>query len=192
MVLRRCDDLSVVDWVTGSSTETWQLLTFGPDVFEASARLRLIPDPTAPGQQEGDVEEPPGYPTEAAQSRDLLRVLGRFTTTPDEVYYGVWLGDGMSDDVPRGPEFDLPWRDGCALFVGDVGALGVPGSALAGHVGRLPAMVWPADRAWYVACDVDPHWAGIGASRAAVDALVSDRRLDAVRADPRARQPTYF
>jgi hypothetical protein len=53
------------------------------------------------------------------------------------------------------------------------------------------AFVWPADRAWCVAFDVDPHWAGIGASRDVIEALVADENLDAVRADPDAEQPRY-
>ena len=54
-----------------------------------------------------------------------------------------------------------------------------------------PALVWPADRAWCVARDVDPHWAGIGADTHVIDQLVSDTRLDLVRADPTEQQPYY-
>jgi hypothetical protein len=53
------------------------------------------------------------------------------------------------------------------------------------------AFVWPADRAWCVAFDVDPHWAGIGAPRDVIEALVADENLDAVPADPDAEQPRY-
>lgn len=53
------------------------------------------------------------------------------------------------------------------------------------------AFAWPADRAWCVASDVDPHWAGIGAPSDVIDALVADENLDAVRADPDAEQPRY-
>ena len=48
-----------------------------------------------------------------------------------------------------------------------------------------PAFIWPADRAWCLANDVDPHWAGIGADASAIDNLVADPRLDVVPADPR-------
>ena len=54
-----------------------------------------------------------------------------------------------------------------------------------------PAFVWPADHAWCLANDVDPHWAGIGADASAIDDLVADPRLDVVPADPRLRQPSY-
>jgi len=55
-----------------------------------------------------------------------------------------------------------------------------------------PAFIWPADRSWCVADDVDPHWAGIGADRSAIDQLLADPRLDIVRADPREDPPHYL
>ena len=55
-----------------------------------------------------------------------------------------------------------------------------------------PAFAWPADRRWCFASDVDPHWAGIGAGQAAVDALVGDPELDVVPARPAEKQPTYY
>ena len=63
---------------------------------------------------------------------------------------------------------------------------GQPGTGMAD-----PAFIWPADHAWCVANDVDPHWAGIGADTSAIDQLVADPRLDVVPADPRADQPCY-
>lgn len=54
-----------------------------------------------------------------------------------------------------------------------------------------PAFIWPADHAWCVANDVDPHWAGIGAEVSAIDQLMADPRLDVVPADPGEDQPCY-
>ena len=54
-----------------------------------------------------------------------------------------------------------------------------------------PAFVWPADHAWCVANDVDPHWAGIGSNATVIGQLVADTRLDAVAADPSEEQPNY-
>ncbi|WP_238695359.1 hypothetical protein [Ornithinimicrobium flavum] len=54
-----------------------------------------------------------------------------------------------------------------------------------------PSFVWPEDRAWCIAADVDPHWAGIGASQAAVDELVALSTVDVVPADPSQPQPFY-
>ena len=38
-----------------------------------------------------------------------------------------------------------------------------------------PAFVWPADQAWCLANDVDPHWAGIGADASAIDSSLPTR-----------------
>lgn len=75
---------------------------------------------------------------------------------------------------------DLDDTGSAALWPGEPGA----GTS-------TPAFIWPADRAWCIAADVDPHWAGIGADAAAFDELVADPGLDVVRADPRAVLPRY-
>lgn len=55
-----------------------------------------------------------------------------------------------------------------------------------------PALVWPADHEWIFVSDVDPHWAGIGASQAAMTELLRDPFLDIVPADQQAQQPYYY
>ena len=55
-----------------------------------------------------------------------------------------------------------------------------------------PAFIWPGDRTWCLANDVDPHWAGIGADSAAIDELLADPRLDVVPADPHHAPPHYL
>ncbi|WP_432485258.1 hypothetical protein [Kineococcus esterisolvens] len=87
----------------------------------------------------------------------------------------------------------LPNRD-YYLFVGGTGDVGDWGPALPlGRSGHAPdpAFVWPADRAWCLVRDVDPHYAGIGATPQALDALVHHRGLDVVLADPTQEQPHY-
>jgi hypothetical protein len=80
------------------------------------------------------------------------------------------------------------------LFRGSLsnaGDWGVTGCSWTGTKPYEPAFIWPADRAWCVACDVDPHWAGIGADTAVITRLIADPRLDAVDADPSGEQPAY-
>jgi hypothetical protein len=113
---------------------------------------------------------------------------------------GHWARAPMSlRKRPRTPMVEVPHRS-YYLFRGTVEdaarwrADGRPDELRVEHVRLHPpelAFVWPADRAWCVAFDVDPHWAGIGATRDAIDALVADENLDAVRADPDAEQPRY-
>jgi len=44
---------------------------------------------------------------------------------------------------------------------------------------------------WCVAADIDPHWAGVGATVPVIERLLADRRLDAVAADPDSKRPAY-
>lgn len=95
------------------------------------------------------------------------------------------------------PKVVVPARE-FYLFHGPLAAAGDWGEASPYngiHLGRRfdpePAFVWPADRAWCIARDVDPHWAGIGASQLAIDELIADPALDVVPADPAGIQPAY-
>jgi hypothetical protein len=93
------------------------------------------------------------------------------------------------------PKVVVPNR-GYWLFRGPLADVGTWNTAQGWPAGcRLvetePAFVWPADHAWCVAKDVDPHWAGIGGSRALITQLTTDPRLDVVLADPTKEQPSY-
>ncbi|WP_432573021.1 hypothetical protein [Kineococcus sp. SYSU DK005] len=55
-----------------------------------------------------------------------------------------------------------------------------------------PAFVWPADHAWCITRDVDPHYATIAASTCAITALLRERRLEVVPTDPDQPQPYYL
>ena len=46
-----------------------------------------------------------------------------------------------------------------------------------------PNLLWPADRAWVVASEIDLTWTYLGGSRAIVDAVVGDRRVTARRVE---------
>lgn len=95
---------------------------------------------------------------------------------------------------PHPPKVVIPNR-AYFLFRGAAAGFGDWGAAQTGsghEVGMPdPAFIWPADHAWCVANDVDPHWAGIGADAAAIDQLLADPLLDVVPADPREDQPRY-
>jgi hypothetical protein len=214
MTLTWCADLSPADWITTSELPWDRLVTFGPDGFPAYARLRFIPDPTHDGQSENDAERDEDAPSDGEQLRMLLEGLRPHTGTPDELYFCLWEGCGLAGggvhvrsdgarlveqpsfppEVLAAPRVELPHR-AYLLFRGPLSQLGEWGeSELWPGQPRSrwePAFVWPADHAWCVTKDVDPHWAGVGASPAAVEQLVADTRLDVVRADPREVQPAY-
>ena len=182
---------SAADWLVGSGTPFEQLITFGPSGFEAYARLRFIADPDRPGQQEADADVPYDHPSDLAQARRALHLLEPFTSTPGDCCFLLW--EGYSDSplpppVAHGPLVELPHRR-YALLRGPLAAVDVWQAHVGG--GAPPAFVWPADRRWCFVSDVDPHWAGLGAARAAIGALLGDPQLDIVEARPGQEQPRY-
>ncbi|MEU8820112.1 hypothetical protein [Actinoplanes sp. NPDC048796] len=185
MTLRLCSDLTAADWIATSDVDWHHLLTFGPGGFAAYARLRFIPDPVRPGQQEADYEGPAGDLTDTEKMGFALETLARHTTTPEDCYFALW--DGWGDAFPA-PKVLLPERE-FFLFRGPLTSYGDDGVR---DDLQPPAFVWPADHAWCLTADVDPHWAGVGASAAAVADLLTDTRVDVVRADPAAVQPFYY
>lgn len=197
MGLRLCSDLSPATWLVESQVDPDRLITVGPDGFEAYARLRFIPDPTAPGQPEPTVTDP-DHPTDLSRVQRALHVLAEFTTTPLESYFCRW--DGYVDlGIPRGwplvaipPHVDVPLRS-FALYRGQVTDIDEWGAPWGDPDGAWsPAYAWPADHAWCYTHDVDPHWAVIAASQPAIDALLATPGLDVVQVLPTDVMPTYY
>jgi hypothetical protein len=214
VALTWCSDLSPAEWLVASDLPWDRLVPFGPGGFDAYARLRFLPDPTEPGQSEHDIEVGEDHPGDNEQLRRLVDVLLAHTTTPSELYFCLWEGWGFDGGMVRSwpdgrrivdepsfpaevlaaPRLELPHRAyllfrGPLSEFGNWGAVerwpGVPSS-------WEPAFVWPADNAWCVANDVDPHWAGIGCSIPALLQLLDHPSLDVVRADPGDTQPRYW
>jgi hypothetical protein len=128
---------------------------------------------------------------------------------------GIYGGDGMREvdlqtgtthagpqmtpafppTVLHGPKVVVPNR-AYFLFHGKISELGEWGAAEM-WPGQPrsdmpdPAFIWPADHAWCIAHDVDPHWIGIGAGKEAIEELIAHPLLDVVPADPREDQPHY-
>jgi len=118
-----------------------------------------------------------------------------FETVTGASHRGPRIAPAFPPSVLDGPKVRVPHRAyflfrGALADVGDWGAAEMwPGQPRLGML--VPAFVWPADRAWCVTNDVDPHWAGIGAATSAIDGLVADPRLDVVHADPEDDPPYY-
>lgn len=170
MTLRFEPDVSHADW-WATRDEPWQVLvSLGPSGFEAYAQVLMPLDEDARTALLPDVDGNLDDRTIAA----VLGVLAAHTTTPDEVWSCLWDGYGVQ---PPGPRVRLPHRDHL-LFRGALVDVRTWPLDVGGFV-PPPAAVWPADRAWFLAFDVDPDWAGVGGSRQAIDALLADDRLQA-------------
>jgi hypothetical protein len=200
-----CSDLSPADWIVASDIPWARLVTIGPSGFAAYARVRFIPDPIREGQRESEADLD-ASPDEVDQWRALLGLLAAGTPDPDNCYFGLWDGWGFPESARPWPTFSVPRDDQLParsyfLFHGslseaeiwgggapaDAGIWGLPEFSRGG----APAFVWPSDHTWCIAADIDPHWAGIGASVPLIERLIGDPRLDAVEADPADKQPAY-
>lgn len=193
MTLSRSEDLSAASWLSETDTGPARLITFGPATFPAYARLRYLPDPVRPGMSEADAQVSADHATDIDVARIALSALARYSSSTNSCYVCVWEGDARFRDpeLTRGPLVTLPHRR-YVLFTGTLDDLGSWNDLFDSECNSAPAFVWPTDRRWCFASDVDPHWAGIGADADVIDQLVADSRLDVVPADPSERQPTYY
>jgi hypothetical protein len=193
VTLKYCDDMSAADWIVHADIPWEQLVNFGPPGFPAYARLRFLPDPTKPGQDEADAIIAEDHPSDIEQARRALEHLRRFTATPEDCYFCVWEGYPIQfpPSVLHGPMVAIPHRR-YFLLHGSLTDLTGWAEVLRGVGDFPPAFAWPADHSWCFTRDVDPHWAGIGAHQAAIDTLLNTPELDVVAAQPTKRQPTYY
>ena len=187
-------DLAAAGWLVDSTLPFERLVCFGPAGFEAAARLRFIPDPTGPDQDEADVDVAADHPSDLAQTALALHLLATHTAQTDDCFFCLWEGYPYAQ-LPTLPAESLvvvPHRR-YALFRGPLADIDTFARDFGeGRDVAPPAFVWPADQAWCLACDVDPHWAGVGGAQAAIDSLVAAPHLDVVPARPEEPQPLYY
>jgi hypothetical protein len=116
----------------------------------------------------------------------LVEHLASATTTPDRCFFAVWEGHGDTV-VPHtlAPRLQLPER-GYHVFAGPIEGARTSLSDIEWY--HLSANLWwPADRAWCVATEIDLAWTYVGGSRACIDDLLADPRLETVETSADAR-----
>lgn len=106
--------------------------------------------------------------------------LAAHTRTPDDGFIGVWEGYGWPVETWAGSEvLNLDnrrylVRRGPLSLALDVGWEVFPGR----RQSEPPNLLWPPDRAWFVASDTDLDSTYLGGSAALIEALVGQRRLE--------------
>ncbi len=191
MVLEFCTDVSPAEWITGSSMPWYDLAVFGPAGFDAYARLRFIPDPAFDGQRSNDVQFDYNDLSDGDMVAQACAVLASETGTLDECYFALWEGWPDVEHMVSGkPQMEIPARS-YYLFRGTVTDVDNWGETAPRDLGPA-AFIWPADQAWCIASDVDPHWAGIGASSHAITRLTAHPVLDIVPANYAEGVPNYY
>lgn len=192
-----CADVTPANWITRSRDAWKSLALFGPPEFEAYARVRFVPDPDHPHQSypSEDFTQPAYAGYEHAIVARTCIALAAATRSTDECYFAIWAGySGVVSPLPGGPRMHIPNRDyhlyaGTLSDVKEWEAPWTPETLALLH--NPPAFVWPADHAWCLASDTDPHWAGIGADAATIRALTTRDDIDVVAADRYGRHPFY-
>lgn len=198
MTLQVTTDFTAAQWLVDEldRQDWWRLVTQGPLGFEGYARLRFIPDPAYKGQSEHDVDLPEDRPNEEDLLRRAVAVLMPHTTTPDDLYFAIWEGWTPGVSALEVRKLSLPNREFILLRGESADFQTWRAPQWPDEYGRdelpAPAYIWPADQAWCLTEDVDPHVAVIGGSRVAIDALLAEPVLDLVRDDPEVEPPFYF
>ena len=145
----------------------WQdLARLGPPDFSVHLRIRFEHNPPR-AEQKGEL----------LNLRRALTTLARYTTTPSAAYAAVWEGWTAGDPAPDAPRLHIPNRT-MLLFSGAVEVLrDAPARAWQRDGGEYaePHFVWPEDRAWCLACDVDEEVEfTVGCADDAAEALIEE------------------
>ena len=151
-------DAEPASWLIGTGVDWMDLVRYGPPGFETYVRIGLAGEPASDSL------------------RAALATLAGHTTTPEIGYAAIWEG-WTTGPVPGAPVVRIPNRT-MVLFTGPVGVLrDAPAMAWFGaSAGRNqePHLVWPEDRAWCLACEVDEEIEfTVGCSDAVAQALTA-------------------
>jgi hypothetical protein len=125
-----------------------------------------------------------------AERESLIDVLRPRTTTPDRCWLAVWEGFGGLDRGGVDARVRLPQRN-YLLAAGPIAAVLEPVRTVVDFDwGLSPNLWWPEDHSWIVVTEIDFAWTYVGGTRAAIDAVLADDRLEAYEARL-ADDPTY-
>ena len=115
----------------------------------------------------------------------LVRPLRAATTTPDSCWFGIWDGF-LSDDEPGGASIAAPHRR-WLLYRGAVEQL--TDSIDPRFEFQSANLVWPEDRSWCLATDIDAECTCIAGSRELITAIRDEPSLEVQTVCPEDRLP---
>jgi len=172
--IRPAADTDAAQWLLRADVDWSDLVCYGPPGFDVYVRIAFS---HCADHLTGD------SPVDTV--RAALAILAALTTTPSQGYAAIWEGwVSPPPPAPQAPLVEIPHR-GMLLFTGPVEALrDAPALAWYGpdgardhripleDLGPPPHLVWPEDKAWCLACEVDEEIEfTVGCSEAAARAL---------------------
>ncbi len=127
-------------------------------------------------------QHPPMGSLPRSELAPLVDILRKWTSTPEQCFFGVWEGYGaLSPSVRSAPTFDLPNRR-YHLMEGPVEGLLDDVEDPPWH--RSANLCWPADRAWLVASEIDFVSTYVGGSRTCIYDLVQSDQMETAEVRP--------
>lgn len=164
------------NWLTDSTSVEFQertsVVLFGPKGFEAYGRIMALPDPHYAGQRESEIDEQhiDAQIGDVELVRRAIETLRAATSTPDDLYFLFWEGWPFDPPMPIAGLVNVANMRNCVMAQGTARDWDNWIAAGVDHA-YPPAFVWPHDRAWCIAFDVDAHFAGVGGSKQAFTLL---------------------
>lgn len=150
-------------------------------IAHSQMQLHLISAPPGERTNAQNVDVAWGWLPRAVR-QSLIDALSQHTTTPDRCWFAVWEGFGGLDRGDVDARVDLPQRR-YLLAAGPIDAVMDPVRTIVDFDWGLSANLWwPEDRAWVVATEIDFAWTYVGGTRAAIDAVLADDRLETLEA----------
>jgi len=207
-VLRYASSLEGTEWIRDSlTTFATSVASFVPSGFEAYARIYHpwqdnvgsteapprwrdvarfegfdLEDPIACAAMPWSLQSPVRVMVGSLERGALDAVVEHVriaTSTADDCWFALWEGFGDAQWArDADPRLVLPNRS-YLIFRGPLDGARVNLSDIAfSH--RSPSLWWPADHAWCVATEVDHAWSYVGGSRALIDDVLADARLESI------------
>lgn len=126
------------------------------------------------------IEGPAEGCLEPKLARSLQRVLTEFTDSSNPCWFGIWEGFGfLSDAQRRAPKISTRERS-WHLFRAPLAAMDQ--SFFPDHIFHHPAnLVWPEDRSWCVATEIDVEATYVGGCEELIAAILAEPALESER-----------
>ena len=147
-------------------------------------------------------DDPQHGSLDEAVAMEMESLLSRFTTTPDLCCFGVWEGYGQYSNggtvmltadgcgrplrVPRDLKRAQRIKGVGRNYLLYQGRLEQIAGFYTNYRSKPPNIWWPADRAWFVATDIDLDSTYVGGSVECIEALLGHDVLEAVPANREA------